>query len=54
MKDYAKEKLEVFDKEELEYYDVQFYLLNEDSESENYPSIGYKHKTSDEIKWNKG
>ncbi len=53
MKDYAKEKLEVFDKEELEYYDVQFYLLNEDSESENYPSIGYKHKTSDEIKWNK-
>ena len=51
MKDYAKERLEIFDKEELEYYDVQFYLLNEDDESEDYPSIGYKHKTSDEIKW---
>ena len=51
MKDYTKERLEIFDKEELEYYDVQFYLLNEDDESEDYPSIGYKHKTSDEIKW---
>lgn len=50
MKDYCKEKIELFDEEELKYYDIQFYLVNEKDE-ESYPSIGYKHKTSDEIKW---
>lgn len=52
IKDYCKEKLELFDEEELSYYDIQF-LLQEEKEKEDtkYPSIGYKHKTSSEIKW---
>ena len=71
MKDHCKEKLELFDEEELSYYDIQFYLVKEESkkeeskdkedskdkeeskdkEDEDYPSIGYKHKTSTKIKW---
>lgn len=51
MKDYSKERLEIFDEEELNYYDIQFYLVNENEKKENYPIIGYKHKTSEEIKW---
>lgn len=66
MKDHCKEKLELFDEEELSYYDIQFYLVKEetkkeedkkddkekeDEEDTKYPSIGYKHKTSSEIKW---
>ncbi|MBE6160190.1 MAG: hypothetical protein E7157_04000 [Lactobacillales bacterium] len=65
MKDHCKEKLELFDEEELSYYDLQFYLIAEESkeskddkeskeekeEDTKYPAIGYKHKTSSEIKW---
>lgn len=62
MKDHCKEQLELFDEDELKYYDVQFYLVeeikNEDSKDDDkkedetkYPAIGYKHKTSSEIKW---
>ena len=51
IKDYCKEKLELFAEDELSYYDIQFYLVNEKDDVENYPAIGYKHKTSDEIKW---
>lgn len=51
MKDYAKEKLELFDEDELKYYDIQFYIKNEKDDVEHYPSMGYKHKTSDDISW---
>lgn len=51
IKDYAKEKLELFDEDEQKYYDIQFYIINEKEKKEHYPAIGYKHKTSDEIKW---
>lgn len=51
MKDYAKEKLELFDEEEQKYYDIQFYIINEKDDVKHYPAIGYKHKTSDDIKW---
>ncbi len=50
MKDYCKEKLELFDEDELKYYDIQFYLINE-KEKDGYPSIGYLHKSSEDIKW---
>lgn len=50
MKDYALEKLELFDEEELKYYDIQFFIINE-KDVEHYPAIGYKHKTSDDITW---
>ena len=73
IKDHCKEKLELFAEEELSYYDIQFYLVEEENKKEEtkeedkkdedkkedeekeedtkYPSIGYKHKTSSEIKW---
>lgn len=51
MKDYSTEKLELFDKDELKYYDIQFYLVNENKDEKHYPAIGYKHKTSEKIKW---
>lgn len=34
------------------FYDIQVYLICTDKESELYPSIGYKHKTSVGFKWN--
>lgn len=51
MKDYCKEKLELFDEDELKYYDIQFYIVNESDEKEHFPAIGYRHKTSDSITW---
>ena len=50
MKDYAKEKLELFDEDELKFYDIQFYINNV-KEKEHYPAMGYKHKSKDDIKW---
>lgn len=34
------------------FYDIQVYLTCIDKESELYPTIGYKHKTSVGFKWN--
>ena len=34
------------------FYDIQVYLTCSDKESELYPTIGYKHKTSVGFKWN--
>lgn len=51
IKDYAKEKLELFDEDELKYYDIQFYIKNVKDDVEHYPAMGYKHKTSDDISW---
>ena len=34
------------------FYDIQVYLICTDKESELYPTIGYKHKTSVGFKWN--
>ncbi len=53
MKDYCTEKLDLFDEDELKYYDIQFYLVNESDEKEHFPAIGYRHKTSDSITWSK-
>ena len=33
------------------FYDIQVYLTCSDKESELYPTIGYKHKTSVGFKW---
>lgn len=35
-----------------EFYDIQVYLTCTDKESELYPTIGYKHKTSVGFNWN--
>ena len=47
---YANKSLEYFPEEEKAYYDIQVFLLAE-GESEIYPMIGYKHKTSNGLVW---
>lgn len=44
----ADKTLEYFSDDQKEYYDIQVFLTSSD---ENYPYIGYKHKTSKEFKW---
>ena len=40
--------IDKFSEEELEFYDLQLFL---DGDLEQYPVIGYKHKTSDKFVW---
>ncbi len=47
---YANKTLEYFTDEVKSYYDIQIFLLTEE-ESEIYPMIGYKHKTSGTYVW---
>lgn len=47
---YANKTLEYFTDEVKSYYDIQIFLLT-DEESEIYPMIGYKHKTSSTYVW---
>lgn len=44
--------IEELEEKHMKYYDIQVFLI-EKEESEVYPVIGYKHKTSDEIIWTK-
>jgi preprotein translocase subunit SecF len=51
-KSLADKLLEKFSKEEKDYYDFQVFLVtSDDAESELYPIVGYKHKTSLVFKW---
>lgn len=45
---------EQFNDDYKAFYDIQIFLTSEDKESEIYPTIGYKHKTSVGFKWNIG
>lgn len=47
---YANKTLEYFTDEIKSYYDMQVFLTTEE-ESEIYPMIGYKHKTSSTYIW---
>ena len=51
MKDYCVKLLELYSEEELKFYDIQFYVVNEDKKAESYPAIGYKNKKSTKISW---
>ncbi len=54
-KELASATLEKFSKKEKSYYDFQIYL-NKEAESEDkaqFPIIGYKHHTKDNITWTK-
>ncbi len=42
--------LEVFSDEEKKYYDIQ-YLISSDTNTAQFPIIGYKHHTKDAISW---
>lgn len=46
----ANKTLEYFKDEEKKYYDIQV-LLDSEKDSDGYPTIGYKHKTSDNLVW---
>lgn len=51
MKDYCVKLLELYSEEELKFYDIQFYLVNEDKKAESYPAIGYHNKKATKISW---
>lgn len=50
-KNYAEKILEYFSEDLKNYYDIQILIDSDNTESENYPIIGYKHKTSDSLVW---
>lgn len=49
-KEYANKTLEYFKEEEKKYYDIQIIFVTKE-DSETYPMMGYKHKTSDQYVW---
>ena len=51
MKDYCVKLLELYSEEELKYYDIQFYIVNDDKKAESYPAIGYHNKKATKISW---
>lgn len=50
-KDIANKVLEHFDDKQKAYYDIQVMIDNENQDSEGYPLMGNKHKTSEAIVW---
>ncbi len=48
----AEKALESFNDDQKKYFDFQFFALN-DSNKEQYPIIGYKHRAKDYISWTK-
>ena len=51
VKEIANKSLTGIDKENLTYYDVEFFVESLNEKSEIYPQIGYKFKTSSEFSW---
>ena len=50
VKDIATKTVGKIDKKNLEFYDLEFFVdVNKDSQI--YPKIGYKHKSSDNFVW---
>ena len=50
VKDVANKTIGNIEKENLKFYDVEFFVSTE-SDSKVYPKIGYKHKSSDKFVW---
>lgn len=50
-KGYADNVLTYFTDEQRGYYDIQIFLTSSNADSEKYPIVGYKHKTSAGIVW---
>lgn len=48
---FANKLLENFNEEEKKYFDFQVYLVNDIEDSEIYPKVGYKNRTSLTFKW---
>ena len=55
VKDDCKNVLTLFSDEEKKYYDFQFFVEKtvEAGDKNQFPIIGYKHHSSEEIKWTK-
>lgn len=47
----ANESLNKIKKENLTYYDVEFFVQTLNKDSKNYPKIGYKFKNNLEFSW---
>lgn len=45
------ESLTSFTEKTLSFYDVEVFVRNSQEDSDTYPKIGYKHKTSSEFAW---
>lgn len=45
--------LKTFDSDYLSYYAIQIYYVKEDASLDDFPIMGYKHYTSNEISWTK-
>lgn len=50
-KGYADKSLTYFTDEQKGYFDIEVFLISTNSDSESYPIIGYKHKTSLGLVW---
>lgn len=51
-KDISNKLLEEFSEKEIAYYDFQIFLKKTNDDAQ-FPIIGYKHHTKDDIKWTK-
>lgn len=51
VKGYADQSISYFSDDEKKYYDIQVLITSENKQSEKYPIIGYKHKTSESLVW---
>lgn len=49
-KELANKSIKVLDDEQNKYYDVQVFLLSDESD-DNYPLIGYKNKNRNDFVW---
>ena len=49
-KSYANKTIEYLDDDQKTYYDVQVFIVSNNKESEKYPIVLYKNKTSDSLK----
>lgn len=52
-KSYATKALESLTEEEKKYYDVQFYLIKKTETATDFPIIGYKIPSAENITWTK-
>ena len=48
----GEEAVSVFSDKEKKYYDIQIFITN-DKNTEQFPIIGYKHHSNDNISWTK-
>ncbi len=51
VKSKCNEIIKNIDKKNLEFYDVEVFVLSSLKDSEDYPIIGYKHKSQESFVW---